>query len=81
VENPLGVLFNLYSAQGRYIAMYEGDDYWSNPLNLQKQVDFLGSKSDYVITYYNTAVINSAGKITMDSNYQIYIREMPQRRI
>jgi glycosyltransferase involved in cell wall biosynthesis len=38
-------------ANGTYIALCEGDDYWIDPLKLQKQVDFLENNADYAITW------------------------------
>lgn len=47
---------------GKYIANCEGDDYWIDPLKLEKQVQFLESNPDYAAVHTAVQYVNAAGE-------------------
>ncbi|WAC11036.1 glycosyltransferase family 2 protein [Dyadobacter pollutisoli] len=55
------VLQLLKACEGEYVAMCEGDDYWTDPLKLQKQVDFLDKNPDFAICHHNMLVTYEDG--------------------
>lgn len=63
--NPTGrfnFVYNLYSANGKYLAMCEGDDYWTDPLKLQKQVDFLENNKGFIFSFHDVNVLYTREK-------------------
>ena len=59
-DRNLGMIPNfirtLESCTGKYIALCEGDDYWTDPYKLQKQVDFLETNPEYGLCYTSAKV-------------------------
>jgi len=55
------VLHLLKACRGEYVALCEGDDYWTDPQKLQKQVDFLDAHPDLAICHHNLRVTYEDG--------------------
>lgn len=67
-EKNVGMIRNfeetLMACRGSYVAMLEGDDYWTNPEKLEKQVAFLDSHPEFAVCFHDVDVIFSDGSPT-----------------
>ncbi|GEM_PF-445013 len=44
--------------KGKYVATCEGDDYWTDPKKLQKQVEFLQKNNNYLMCFHGVKVVD-----------------------
>lgn len=70
-EKNIGGIANfiqtLKACQGKYIALLEGDDHWTTPFKLQKQIDFLESNPEYVICHHRYNIYKNNKKTSLSS--------------
>lgn len=66
-DGALDTVMNKACADAKYLAYCEGDDYWTDPLKLQKQVDFMEANPDYTICYHNVSILENNSQ-SFDNN-------------
>lgn len=57
----------LIQCKGKYVSMCDGDDYWQDPLMLQKEVDYLESHPECVIVYHDSIMVDGNGNVISET--------------
>jgi glycosyltransferase involved in cell wall biosynthesis len=51
----------LSRSRARYVAVLDGDDYWTSPHKLRRQVDFLESHPDCALCFHRVEIVDQEG--------------------
>ncbi|WP_421763178.1 glycosyltransferase family 2 protein [Ekhidna sp.] len=70
------MIANLQAARGKYIALVEGDDFWTDQNKLQKQIDLLESRPELSFCFHNVHTLDqSTQKIRRNTSLAYSIKK------
>jgi glycosyltransferase involved in cell wall biosynthesis len=74
-KNNLGPSSNLYElfshCTGEFVALLEGDDFWTNPRKLKEQTDFLEINESHVACTHRYKVVDESGGVLLDEYHGV----------
>lgn len=75
-EENLGVNGNACAVRaacsGKYLAMLDGDNYWTCPHKLQKQVSFLEEHPEFIGSAHKVRVVDRFGELSQETYYAMH---------
>lgn len=78
-DENIGMIGNwretIYSCRGKYIALCEGDDYWTDPFKLKKQVGFMEANPGYSICFHNVSIFDEINRVMLADNITRRVNE------
>ena len=78
---PFSFTYNSSRAKGKYLAFCEGDDYWTDPLKLQKQFDFMESHPEYALCCSDAYKLIEESGVTYQNKLSPTSRELTYREL
>lgn len=70
---PENLIQTIQMSKGSYLAFQEGDDYWTNPLKLQQQINILKGSDQLVASTHNVKILDISGeKLLIKQPFEMY---------
>jgi len=63
--SAMNIYDKCFSSGASYIALCEGDDYWTDPLKLQKQVDFMDAHPNVGLCFHRANILRKDGSLSL----------------